>query len=139
MIKKILVLSTLLTIAFVITNRTIHRPQIEQIKMATPNDKIIAAFSDFKKFANTKPTIAAETLCQGGFINPTRKELKKVVETIIKNRGVKNQDEAGITCLSEAHHWVLFTALNNDDYYCMDSSGLEGKYGIDRKNMKCGK
>lgn len=137
MIKKILVLAILLTIAIVITNRTVHVPKIKEIKTETPNDKIIAAFQDFKKFANTKPTIAAETLCQGGFINTTRPELKKVANLIIKHRSVKNQDEAGITCLSEAHHWVLFTALNNEDYYCMDSTGLEGKYGIDREKMTC--
>lgn len=137
MIKKILVLSTLLTIAFVITNRTIHSPIVQEDTALTPNEKIIKAFSDFETFANTKPTVAAETLCQGGFINPTRSELKKVVNTIIKNRSAKNQDEAGITCLSLANTWVLFSALNNNEYYCIDSTGTKGKLGFDRKKMTC--
>lgn len=135
MFKKILVLATLLAIAILITNRKTEAPVLKE---ETPNQKIISAFQDFKKFANTKPTVAAETLCQGGFINTTRPELKAVAQKIIKNRTEsKNQDEAGITCLSSAHNWVLFSALNDNGYYCIDSNGKAGKFGIDRKNMTC--
>lgn len=135
MLRKFFVLITLFIIVIVITNREIKAPVVID---KSPNEKIITAFQDFKTFANTKPTVAAETLCQGGFINPTQPELKKVVNTIIKNRvGVKNQDEAGITCLSKAHKWVLFSALNDNNYYCIDSTGMSGKFGIDREKMTC--
>lgn len=135
MFKKILVLTILLTIAILITNRKTESPALKE---ETPNQKIIAAFEDFKIFANRKPTVAAETLCQGGFINPTQPELKKVVQTIVENRiDTKNQNEAGITCLSKATTWVLFSALNNNEFYCIDSTGQSGKFGIDRTKMIC--
>ncbi|MES2986047.1 MAG: hypothetical protein V4686_02885 [Patescibacteria group bacterium] len=135
MIKQILILAILLTGAILFINRNDEKVTVVE---ENPNEKIFAAFEDFKKFANKKPTVAAETLCQGGFINTTRTELKKVASDIISTRtDVKNQDEAGITCLSDAHHWVLFTALDNSDYYCMDSTGVSGKYGMNRKTMQC--
>lgn len=135
MFKKILVLATLLAIAILITNRKTEAPIVKE---ETSNQKIISAFQDFKTFANTKPTVAAETLCQGGFINTTRSELKAVSNKIVKNRvNSKNQDDAGIICLSSADNWVLFSALNDDGYYCVDSNGKNGKFSIDRKNMTC--
>ncbi len=125
----------LASIAILITNSTIKAPIIVQ---QSPNEKIIAAFQDFSTFANTKQTIAAETLCQGGFINPTRIELRKVANIIIKLRtDAKNQNEAGIICLSQANTWVLFSALNDNEYYCIDSTGRKGKFGLERATMTC--
>jgi hypothetical protein len=135
MLKKILTLAPFLILAVLFTSREI---KTQTPLTTTPDQKIIVAFQDFKIFAEKKPTVAAETLCQGGFINPTRPELKKVTDEIIQNRvGMKTQDEAGITCLSAAHNWVLFSALNDNEYYCIDSTGVAGKFGVDRKNMKC--
>lgn len=139
MLKKILILAPLLIIAILYTNREIKKP-VTQVTELTSNQKIILAFKDFQTFSNTKPTVAAETLCQNGFINTTRPQLKKVTAAIIANReGVKNQDEAGITCLSQAHEWVLFSALNNDEYYCIDSTGTEGKKYFDGNTFSCNK
>ncbi len=128
-------------------------PVVTQVPVLTPkpteNDKIIEAV---KLFATSAPAIFEENyVCKGGFINEEIDELKRISDTIVRNRIFDplanqyaiNQDEAGISCLESGDKWVLFTALNQSgsgdtsNYYCVDSQGAIGSYAMDTKNTTC--
>lgn len=114
----------------------------------TENDRIIEAM---KLFASSSPALFKDNyVCKGGFINVEIDELKRISDTIVRNRIVDsqamqyaiNQDEAGISCLESGDKWVLFTALNqggsvDSSGYCVDSLGAIGPYAIDVKNTTC--
>lgn len=128
-------------------------PVVTQAPVVTPkpteNDRIIQAV---ELFATSAPAIFEDNyVCKGGFINDEIDELKRISDTIVRNRlfdakrkqYALNQDEAGISCLESGDKWVLFTALNqvgkgdNANYYCVDSRGAIGPYAIDTKNTTC--
>lgn len=111
------------------------------------NDKIKFAFDSFAMIAKK---IDFEDLCSGGFINEDEKKLKEIASIIVENRMTNpyplefavNQDEAGITCLSNTEKWVLFSALNQEDestknYFCTDSTGRKGYFDVSRERLTC--
>jgi hypothetical protein len=120
-----------------------------QVPQPNENDRIIAAVD---LFATSAPAIFTnEFVCKGGFINEEVDELKRISDTIVRNRifdietmqYAVNQDEAGISCLESGDKWVLFTALNQtsahgeSNYYCADSQGVRGAYGLDTEDTQC--
>ena len=102
-------------------------------------------FTKFQEFTIKNPTLSGDTLCTGGFINTENIELDEIAQLIIETRVINSsplqfattQDEAGITCLASSYGWVLFSALNNNEYYCIDSTGKRGRLNFDRATLQC--
>lgn len=162
MSTKTLVISTLIFIVILIAvgiagivKEYQQAPVVDQTPIATTtpqsveNDRIIAAVNTF---ASSAPAIFEDKfVCKGGFINEEIDEMKRISDTIVRNRIFDpetnqyaiNQDEAGISCIESDDAWVLFTALNrtasgdNAGMYCVDSTGVRGAYGIDRDAASC--
>lgn len=128
-------------------------PIVTQVPVETPrpteNDRIIEAV---ELFATSAPAIfEKEFVCKGGFINEEVDDLKRISDTIVRNRIFDpqtnqyaiNQDEAGIICAETGDAWALFTSLNDTnrrvgaDAYCVDSLGTRGIYMINAKKAVC--
>ncbi len=158
--KRILYIASVILILLVVILfrfQTTKEPTIDELLFEVPemeeglsrNEKIKFSFDSFISFA--KKTNSPENLCKGGFINFDSNKLKKIADEIVSNRVISpyplefasNQDEAGITCLSDKKKWVLFSPLNKEDeselnYLCADYTGRKGNFSLDRENVKCG-
>lgn len=123
----------------------------DDVRAYSANVQVKMALQSFWAFANDHKSIKLESLCKGGFINTDESRLKDIADRITKSRILnlspleyaKNQDEAGITCVSSADKWVLFSVLNthstNDgkNFYCVDSSGENGNVNFSRDKIQC--
>ncbi|MES2622878.1 MAG: hypothetical protein V4576_00545 [Patescibacteria group bacterium] len=135
----------IILLILVIAGITLFCMRFKTYKTLTVNDQIRNVFLDFDAFTKNNRTIVSDSLCGGGFINTSNDDLRKIADNIVTKRIINNspleyasnQDEAGITCLATIDTWVLFSALNDGEFYCIDSTGQKGPMSFSRETLKC--